>query len=167
MPKKRTLIYLLLFLINSVFVTCKGETNYPPIFRQINNNIVLSENTPVGSVVYQLEGSDPEGSNVTFGLIGSEHFEVDPISGNITLIKPLDREEKDSLKFLITIRDQVSEDGESELDNIVQDTLTIIVSDENDNPPEFQNVSNFILMEICYETNIIRSDNIDSIWSRC
>ena len=55
------------------------------------------------------------------------------------MIKALDREEKDSLKFLITIRDQVSEDGES--DNIVQDTLTIIVSDENDNAPEFQNVS--------------------------
>ncbi|KAM7364223.1 cadherin 87A isoform 3-T5 [Cochliomyia hominivorax] len=138
MPKNRTLIYLLLFLANSSFIA-SGETNYPPIFRQVNNNIVLSENTPVGSVVYQLEGSDPEGSNVTFGSIGSEHFEVDPISGNITLIKPLDREEKDSLKFLITIRDQVSEDGESELDNIVQETLTIIVSDENDNPPEFQN----------------------------
>lgn len=162
MPKNRTLIYLLLLLANSVLIICKfllfsiekirlrllkkkniiisGETNYPPIFRQVNNNFVLSEYTPVGSVVYQLQGSDPEGSNVTFGSIGSEHFEVDPISGNITLIKPLDREERDSLKFLITIRDQVSEDGESELDNIVQETITIIVSDENDNAPEFQNV---------------------------
>ncbi|XP_061400398.1 cadherin-87A [Musca vetustissima] len=137
MPKNRTLIYLLLLLANSVLIIC--ETNFPPVFRQVNNNIVLSESTPVGTVVYKLEGSDPEGSNITFGSIGSEHFEVDPLSGNITLIKPLDREEKDSLSFLITVRDQVSDEGESEFDNIVQDTLTFIISDENDNAPEFVN----------------------------
>uniref|UniRef100_A0A1I8MKU3 Cadherin domain-containing protein n=1 Tax=Musca domestica TaxID=7370 RepID=A0A1I8MKU3_MUSDO len=137
MPKNRTLIYLLLLLANSVLIIC--ETNFPPVFRHVDNNIILSESTPVGTVVYKLEGSDPEGSNITFGSIGSEHFEVDPISGNITLIKPLDREEKDSLTFLITVRDQVSEEGESELDNIVQETVTFIISDENDNAPEFVN----------------------------
>lgn len=52
----------------------------------------------------------------------------------------MDREERDSLSFLITIRDQVSEEGESPLDNIVQETVTFIISDVNDNPPEFYNV---------------------------
>ncbi|XP_037891980.1 cadherin-87A [Glossina fuscipes] len=139
MLKVEALFYLLVlyWLNEAALVTC--ETNYPPIFRQINNNLVLSESTPVGTVVYQLEGSDPEGSNVTFGSIGSDHFRVDPISGNITLIKPLDREDMESLKFLITIRDRVSSNTESELDNIVHETVTVIVSDENDNPPEFQN----------------------------
>uniref|UniRef100_A0A1A9WEW2 Cadherin domain-containing protein n=1 Tax=Glossina brevipalpis TaxID=37001 RepID=A0A1A9WEW2_9MUSC len=139
MLKVEALFYLLvLYWLNEIaLVTC--ETNYPPIFRQINNNLVLSESTPVGTVVYQLEGSDPEGSNVTFGSIGSDHFRVDPISGNITLIKPLDREDMESLKFLITIRDRVNSNTESELDNIVHETVTVIVSDENDNPPEFQN----------------------------
>uniref|UniRef100_A0A1A9VG57 Cadherin domain-containing protein n=1 Tax=Glossina austeni TaxID=7395 RepID=A0A1A9VG57_GLOAU len=139
MFKVEALFYLLVlyWLHKAALVTC--ETNYPPIFRQINNNLVLSESTPVGTVVYQLEGSDPEGSNVTFGSIGSDHFRVDPISGNITLIKPLDREDMESLKFLITIRDRVNSNTESELDNIVHETVTVIVSDENDNPPEFQN----------------------------
>lgn len=118
-----------------------AETNRPPVFTQVLNNIVLEENSPVGTVVAQLQGYDPEGSNVTFGAIGSEHFEVDPITGVITLIKPLDREEKDSLLFHVTIRDRVTPDGESEQDNIVQVPITIIVLDENDNPPEFQNVS--------------------------
>lgn len=113
----------------------------PPVFTQTLNNIVLYENVPVGTVVFRLEGSDPEDSNVTFGSIGSDHFSVDPVSGNITLVKPLDREETDSLTFLVSIRDQVDPAGESEQDNVVQQPITFIILDENDNPPEFQNVS--------------------------
>lgn len=96
----------------------------------------------MGTVVFTLEGYDPEGSPVTFGAIGADHFSVDPISGNITLVKPLDREERDSLKFLVSIRDRVDPEGESEKDNIVQVPITFIILDKNDNPPEFQNVSN-------------------------
>ncbi|XP_070137828.1 cadherin-87A [Drosophila bipectinata] len=115
------------------------ETNLPPVFTQTLNNIVLYENVPVGTVVFTLEGYDPEGSPVTFGAIGSDHFSVDPISGNITLVEPLDREEKDSLKFLVSIRDRVDPEGESEKDNIVQVPITFIILDKNDNAPEFQN----------------------------
>ncbi|KAH8382777.1 hypothetical protein KR009_005221 [Drosophila setifemur] len=114
-----------------------GETNLPPVFTQTLNNIVLYENVPVGTVVFRLEGYDPEGSAVSFGSIGSDHFSVDPVSGNITLVKPLDREEKDSLNFLVSIRDRVDPEGESEKDNIVEVPITFIILDENDNPPEF------------------------------
>lgn len=69
-----------------------GEVNLPPIFTQDMNNLALSETTPLGSIVYRLEGFDPEGGNVTFGLIGSENFEVDPFTGDVKLIKLLDRE---------------------------------------------------------------------------
>lgn len=111
------------------------------MFTQTLNNIVLYENVPVGTVVFRLEGFDPEQSNVTFGSIGSDHFSVDPVSGNITLVKPLDREETDSLTFLVSIRDRVDPNGESEQDNVVEQPITFIILDENDNPPEFQNVS--------------------------
>lgn len=56
------------------------------------NNHVLSESVPVGTIVYTLEGYDPEGGNVSFGLIGSDNFEVDPNSGKVKVVKPLDRE---------------------------------------------------------------------------
>lgn len=56
------------------------------------NNLALSETTPLESIVYRLEGYDPEGGNVTFGLIGSANFEVDSITGDVKLIKQLDRE---------------------------------------------------------------------------
>lgn len=64
----------------------------PPVFTEDMNNLALSEATPVGWVVYTLEGYDPEGGEVTFGLIGSENFAVDPKTGEVTVIKALDRE---------------------------------------------------------------------------
>jgi len=82
-----------------------AETNLPPVFTTALNNIVLYENVPVGTMVFRLEGYDPEGSNVTFSSIGSDHFSVDPLSGNITLVKPLDREETDSLTFLVSTKE--------------------------------------------------------------
>ncbi|XP_034663045.1 cadherin-87A isoform X2 [Drosophila subobscura] len=132
---KHFLWLLMLFLAQR---PARGETNLPPVFTQTLNNIVLYENVPLGTDVFRLEGYDPEGSVVTFGAIGSDHFSVDPVSGNITLVKPLDREEKDSLTFLVSIRDRVDPEGDSEKDNVVQQPITFIILDENDNPPEFQ-----------------------------
>jgi hypothetical protein len=71
-----------------------GNVNLPPIFTQDMNNLALPETTPLNSVVYKLEGYDPEGGSVTFGLIGSENFEVDANTGEVTLTKQLDREVK-------------------------------------------------------------------------
>lgn len=56
------------------------------------NNLALSEATPVSQIVYRLEGYDPEGGDVTFGLVGSDNFMVDSSTGDVTVVKPLDRE---------------------------------------------------------------------------
>lgn len=56
------------------------------------NNEAFQESTPVGTIVYRLEGYDPEGGNVTFGLIDSGNFMVDPLTGQVSIIKALDRE---------------------------------------------------------------------------
>lgn len=49
---------------------------------------------------------------------------------------------KDTLSFLVTIKDKVNADGgDSENDNLVEVPIRVIVLDENDNAPEFQNVS--------------------------
>lgn len=45
----------------------------------------------------------------------------------------------EKLSFLVSIKDKVSDSGEN--DNFVQVPITVIVLDENDNPPEFQHVS--------------------------
>ena len=179
-------IFTHLFFISSLFPTASGNVNLPPIFTQDMNNLALSEMTPLDSMVYRLEGYDPEGGNVTFGLIGSENFQVDAITGDVKLVKELDREVSElfiwdfiwccrvdipfiytlpihnkfyfsspiliyfylsflqtheTLSFLVSIKDKVNESGDSDNDNFVQVPISVIVLDENDNAPEFQNVS--------------------------
>lgn len=82
------------FISSSVFpfTTASGNVNLPPVFIQDMNNVALPEETPLNTIVYTLEGFDPEGGNVTFGLIGSDNFDVNPITGDVKLIKQLDRE---------------------------------------------------------------------------
>lgn len=49
-----------------------------------------------GTMVYVLNGTDPEGDPVRYGLTfekgKTEYFRVDSKSGNVTLIEELDRE---------------------------------------------------------------------------
>uniref|UniRef100_A0A665W744 Cadherin-related family member 1 n=1 Tax=Echeneis naucrates TaxID=173247 RepID=A0A665W744_ECHNA len=103
-----------------------------------NGNLALfslSEDTPVGTQIYSLNGTDPEGQEVRYGLSfhpgSQEYFTVDPKSGNITLVEKLDREKQDSIDVLVSITD-----GQSE----VVERVTIFVMDANDEKPEFQNM---------------------------
>jgi hypothetical protein len=41
----------------------------------------------------------------------------------------------------VSIKDKINASGDSDNDNFVQVPISVIVLDENDNPPEFQNVS--------------------------
>lgn len=56
----------------------------------------------IGTQIYILNGTDPEGDPVRYGLSfekgSKEYFRVDPKSGNVTLIQELDRE----VRLLIT-----------------------------------------------------------------
>lgn len=69
-----------------------GNGNLPPVFTQDMNNLALSESTQLGSIVYKLEGFDPEGGEISFGLVGSVNFEVNPQTGDVKIVKELDRE---------------------------------------------------------------------------
>nr|UZM07820.1 cadherin 1 [Geocoris pallidipennis] len=105
--------------------------NESPVFLEDMNNEVLLESTPVGTKVATLEGLDPEDSPIRFGISGTDRFSVDPETGDVTLIRPLDREVNDTLRFYVTIEDDAS--------NLVQTPVNVIISDVNDNPPVFKN----------------------------
>lgn len=95
----------------------------------------ISEDTPVGALIYVLNGTDPEDDPVRYGLTfekGSrEYFRVDPKSGNVTLIRELDREMQHEISVLVSITD-----GR----NKVVETVRVFVNDANDESPEFQNL---------------------------
>ncbi|XP_039995672.1 cadherin-related family member 1 [Xiphias gladius] len=131
-----------------VFVhTCFAQADFAPYFYDNgpysnNGNLALfslSEDTPVGTQIYCLNGTDPEGHEVRYGLSfdpgSKEYFRVEPKSGNITLVEKLDREKQDSIDVLVSITD-----GKSK----VVERVTIFVMDANDEKPEFQNMPTII-----------------------
>uniref|UniRef100_A0A671XYE8 Cadherin-related family member 1 n=1 Tax=Sparus aurata TaxID=8175 RepID=A0A671XYE8_SPAAU len=87
-----------------------------------NGNLALfslSEDTAVGTQIYSLNGTDPEGQEVRYGISfdpgSKEYFRVDPVSGNITLVEQLDREKQDSIDVLVSITDGRSENPQPTL----------------------------------------------------
>ncbi|KAJ8013548.1 hypothetical protein DPEC_G00030910 [Dallia pectoralis] len=95
----------------------------------------IAEDTPVGTLVYTLNGTDPEGDSVRFGLTFEkgtrEYLRVDPKTGHVTLIQELDRETQGEISASVSITD-----GR----NKVVETIRVFVTDANDERPEFLNL---------------------------
>ncbi|XP_076064277.1 fat-like cadherin-related tumor suppressor homolog, partial [Oratosquilla oratoria] len=96
----------------------------------------VPEDAPLNSIVTKVHATDPDlGVNrrVRYGMVDSAggHFEVDAVEGVVSLVKPLDREHRDS--YSLTLR--ASDQGQPALSSTV--VLAVIVGDVNDNAPEF------------------------------
>ncbi|XP_074596109.1 cadherin-87A-like isoform X2 [Brevipalpus obovatus] len=101
----------------------------------------LTEDTKVGSAIYQLRANEPTPLHHHYGgkrkisfYISGDAFSVTKDTGIVTLIRPLDREKEAILDVIITI-------VEESLPGKPEDTLSIkreiIVDDANDNRPQF------------------------------
>ena len=93
---------------------------------------------------FRLEGLDPEGSPVTYGIEGTDKLQVDAITGDVTVAKPIDRESRsevndNEIRLTVTIQDEAG--GEGTAPNVVRVPISVIVLDENDNEPVFQGTS--------------------------
>ena len=98
------------------------------------NNISVEENTPPGTVIFQLRATDADYGNnsiITYSLLPSKYaatFSVDPSSGNLTVIGILDRENKSQVTLRINASDGTF---------LVTSELFVIITDVNDNGPIF------------------------------
>ena len=113
--------------------------NLAPEFTKDMNQHIVEENTPVGKEVYTLEGKDPEGSEITFGIEGTDTFRVDSRTGVVTVANPIDRESQsgisdNEIRFSVVISDKVDEGPRN---NVVKVPISVIILDQNDNPPKF------------------------------
>ncbi|KAK3554303.1 hypothetical protein QTP70_020167, partial [Hemibagrus guttatus] len=123
------------------------QSDYAPYFydngpHSNNGNLALfslSEDTPKGTHIYVLNGSDPEGQPVKYGVGfdpgAKEYFSVDSISGIVTLIDELDREIQDVIEVLVSISDQF---------NKVVEKVSVFVMDVNDEEPQFENLPSIV-----------------------
>uniref|UniRef100_A0A673UIX1 Cadherin domain-containing protein n=1 Tax=Suricata suricatta TaxID=37032 RepID=A0A673UIX1_SURSU len=124
-----------------VEVEVKDINDNPPVFREVEQKVLISESAPLDSH-FPLEGaSDADigiNSLLTYKLGLNEYFTLKIITKNdkstlpeLVLRKSLDREETPELNILLTSQDG----GKPELTGSVQIKISIL--DVNDNAPEF------------------------------
>ena len=68
------------------------------------SDLQLYEDVPVGRHIYTLRGQDPEGASVSYTISG-DYFSADRLTGKVTLVKALDREELSSIEVVVTVQD--------------------------------------------------------------
>ncbi|XP_059422114.1 cadherin-related family member 1 isoform X3 [Carassius carassius] len=125
----------------------QAQADYAPYFydngpNSNNGNMALlnlSEDTPKGTQIYVLNGTDSEGQPVKYGMIfepgSKEYFRVHPKSGTVTLIEELDREAQDEIEVFVSISDGL---------NKVTEKVSVFVMDANDERPQFQNMPSIL-----------------------
>lgn len=126
-----TLLLLSLLLISTQFIQAQQQQSFL-INGHNMENFKLSELTAVDSIVYQLKAVDRlnESRKFTYHMTG-DTFSVDEQTGQVRLIKPLDREQQSQIKVVVSIVDVT---GEQTADSRLR---TISVEDVDDSWPTF------------------------------
>ncbi|XP_059046362.1 cadherin-related tumor suppressor [Achroia grisella] len=114
-----------------------GENIYSPKFTALSYQVIVPENEPVGSSILTIKASDEDdGPNgiiryaISSGNAGKE-FQIHPITGTISILRPLDYDTIQEYRLNITAEDLGFKSKETTA------TLTIILTDINDNAPQF------------------------------
>lgn len=137
---------LVLLAASVVVPAVRADANRPPKFELDGHQseIVLrlkeGAETPVGTLIYTLHGSDPDGDALTFGMRHNP-YDADVLrienagnnAANLYLNRELDRETRDEYVIVLTLTDQRLGDG-----NFVTQSLLLLVEDINDNEPVFR-----------------------------
>ena len=98
------------------------------------DTVSVKENTLQDTVIFQVRATDADYGNnsfITYSLLSSEYaqkFSIDDLSGNITVIGNLDRENKSVIILRINATDGTFS---------VTSQLFVIITDVNDNKPRF------------------------------
>ncbi|KAH0629857.1 hypothetical protein JD844_012285 [Phrynosoma platyrhinos] len=126
-----------------VYINTTSVNKYSPSFQRDVYEAVLAENAKVGTKVIELLAIDPDDGpygTVDYTIInklGQEKFAIDGM-GRIETLQKLDRE--NSTERVVAIKIMAKDGG----GKVAFCTVKIILTDENDNPPQFK-ASEYIL----------------------
>lgn len=142
---------------SQIEITISDLNDNAPQFAMDPYNVFIPEDAEVGTLITKVLATDIDvGVNrkIKYSFVDShnDHFKVSSDSGIVTLMKPLDREQKASYNVTLKATDQ----GIPRLSSTV--SLVINIKDVNDNPPEFMSKHYFATISEASEvaTSIIR-----------
>ncbi|NWH63825.1 CAD19 protein, partial [Geococcyx californianus] len=122
-------------------IKVRDVNDHEPQFLDEPYVATVPEMSPEGTSVTQVtatDGDDPSYGNsarLLYNLLqGQPYFSVEPKSGVIRMASEMDRETQDQYLVIIQAKDMVGQEGAFS----ATATVTINLSDVNDNPPKFQ-----------------------------
>ncbi|XP_057707016.1 cadherin-related family member 2 isoform X1 [Corythoichthys intestinalis] len=123
------------FLLFCVIGQIVAINNSPSIS---STSATVCEDTPKGEFAFKINATDTENDVLTYSLSGqnAQYFTVDPMTGNVYILIPLDREAIDIMYLDVSVSDG---------NTATPKQLIIIVKEANDNRPIFQG-SNFDIL---------------------
>ncbi|XP_057689572.1 neural-cadherin isoform X2 [Corythoichthys intestinalis] len=126
-----------------VIVGINDINNNKPVFKECQNyssKAAILENQPPGTFVLKVQAEDADmgvNGEVKYGIMHrdgvSSGFDIHPDTGVITSAVSFDRERQREFTLSVTATDQ----AEEPLIGICQ--ITVLVADQNDNDPKFEN----------------------------
>ncbi|XP_023230562.1 cadherin-related tumor suppressor-like, partial [Centruroides sculpturatus] len=121
----------------NVQLVVTGENKHSPVFTALSYQVIIPENEPLHSEIVAVMATDSDSGlngeviySITEGN-DNQSFHIDPTSGSVTIIKPLDYEKTKEYHLNLTASDRSFKSKQATA------MLTIIVTDINDNPPLF------------------------------
>ena len=117
----------------TVHITVLNISEFSPVFDNSTYQTSIDENTSIGTVIITVHATDADNTPFTYALSGDNvnYFNIDPITGVISIAQLLDREVISSFSLIATA-------SEAALKNMTgMATVIINVNDLNDNKPMF------------------------------
>ncbi|XP_043556127.1 protocadherin-23 isoform X1 [Chiloscyllium plagiosum] len=135
-----------------IWIIILDENDNSPVFKKMYYHIIVNEDVPVGSSVYQLIASDKDdgfNGEIAYSLIDDTFgaFTINSNTGIIVTTNQLDRETKSQYAFRAMANDNSIQNPRSTTVNVM-----ILIEDANDNFPIFK--QNPIIAYITVNTQI-------------
>jgi len=121
-----------------VYVAVAGANLHRPVFRATPYQFRVPEDAAVGLAVFNVSAADGDtGDNarLTYTMADNDAFRVDPVTGDIVITAPLDREQVPGYTLTVTATDHGRPAKSDTAD------IDVVVADVNDNAPKFLQAS--------------------------
>uniref|UniRef100_A0A673AU48 FAT atypical cadherin 2 n=1 Tax=Sphaeramia orbicularis TaxID=375764 RepID=A0A673AU48_9TELE len=130
--------------ITTVIVNVTDVNDNAPAFGQGDYSAEVSEDLTPGSLVSASDRDGPINSLLRYSIVsgdGRQQFHIHPRSGEISIRTALDREEVPHYSLTV----QAADEGDPPLSSAV--LVTVSVTDVNDNPPVFSQISHTLTLQ--------------------